>query len=99
MMLTKKEKCIHFDTCRDLRFTMCGRKWSENGCIVSIPFSNADDIRAMDDAALVRALAAARTCVTCLARKHCIERASWQMSCVDILLEWAKLPYKENTDG
>ena len=98
MMLTKSEKCLHYETCRESKRTMCGRRWTVTGCLVDTPISNEDYLRAASSKGLAEALAAARTCKTCLARKHCEERATVEVSCVEILLEWLKQP-KECGDG
>ena len=52
----KLEKCLHFETCKSSPVTMCGKPWSEDGCMKEVPMTNADYIRSMSDEELGKLL-------------------------------------------
>lgn len=58
MDISKKyEKCMHYDTCKGSTVTMCGKRWSDEGCSKELPMTNADHIRSMSDEELACYLA------------------------------------------
>lgn len=94
-MKTKLDKCIHYDTCKNLSVTMCGKKWSEDGCFIEVPMTNADYIRSMSDEELAEMFHGGGLCnhIQDEHNAHCEARGT----CDNCVIEWLKQP-KENTD-
>ena len=48
----RTEKCMHYETCKSSPVTLCGKRWSEEGCMKPVPMTKGDHIRSMNNEGL-----------------------------------------------